>query len=396
MLCLVPRLLVMQIPHQAGTLIPIHLTIQGQIKMGKKDDTNYEEVALIQGEANKESIRDQNYANRPTQYTPYGSTNWNTEQVIDPTTGEPVTAWTQTTSLSPELQYILNQQQGIASGKGDIAGMLVDRMGSEFSTEMDWNSLSPMGEVPMAQYTRPENQVQSQFTSANPNIESPYATRQAAENAVYSQAQSRIAPQQEGQREALELKMRNQGLNPEDAAWQSQMQGQAQGFNDQNNQALWSANQAGRQESDSMYGQLMGQNQNAFNQNMGANNQNFNQMMGINQNTFNQNLGANAQNYGQAMGNSQYANQIRQQQMTEAMTQRGFSLNEINALMSGGQVGLPQMPNFSQAEAAQPADFQGAAAQQASANAANNPGAALLGVGADLGAAYLGNSNVFK
>jgi len=364
--------------------------------MGKKDDTNYEEVALIQGEANKESIRDQNYANRPTQYTPYGSTNWNTEQVIDPTTGEPVTAWTQTTSLSPELQYILNQQQGIASGKGDIAGMLVDRMCSEFSTEMDWNSLSPMGEVPMAQYTRPENQVQSQFTSANPNIESPYATRQAAENAVYSQAQSRIAPQQEGQREALELKMRNQGLNPEDAAWQSQMQGQAQGFNDQNNQALWSANQAGRQESDSMYGQLMGQNQNAFNQNMGANNQNFNQMMGINQNTFNQNLGANAQNYGQAMGNSQYANQIRQQQMTEAMTQRGFSLNEINALMSGGQVGLPQMPNFSQAEAAQPADFQGAAAQQASANAANNPGAALLGVGADLGAAYLGNSNVFK
>ena len=364
--------------------------------MGKQDDTDYGAVAEIQGEANQASVRDQNYANRPTQYTPYGSTTWDTTEVIDPSTGEPVTQWSQTTALTPELQYILNQQQAIASGKGDIAGMLVDRMGNEFNTEMDWSGLSPMGEVPMAQYTRPEDQVQSQFTSVNSDVENPYFTRQSAEDAVYNQAQSRIAPMQDSQRASLELKLRNQGLGPEDAAWQSQMQGQAQGFNDQNNQALWSANQAGRQESDSMFGQLMGRNQNTFNQNMGANNQNFNQMMGINQNTFNQNLGANAQNYGQAMGNSQYANQIRQQQMTEAMTQRGFSLNEINALMSGDQVGLPQMPNFAQSSAAQPADYQGAAAQQASANAANNPGAALLGVGADLGAAYLGNPNALK
>ncbi len=78
---------------------------------------------------------------------------------------------------------------------------------------------------------------------------------------------------------------------------------------------------------------------------------------------FGQRLSANAQNYGQAMGNSAYANQIRQQQLTEAMTQRGFSLNEINALMSGDQVGLPQMPNFAEASAAQPADYQDYARQ---------------------------------
>ena len=360
--------------------------------MGKKDDTDYQAVAETQGEENRAVVRDQAYANRPTQYTPYGSTNWNTQEVIDPATGEPVTEWSQTTALTPELQYILNQQQAIASGKGDVAGMLVDRMGSEYGTAMDWSGLSPMGEVPMAQYTTPGNAVQSQFTSANSDIGNPYETRQAAENAVYSQAQSRIAPQQDSEREALELQMRNQGLNPEDAAWQSQVQGQAQGFNDQNNQALWSANQAGLEESNAMYGQLMGQNQNAFNQNLGANNQNFNQMMGISDNTFSQNLGANAQNYGQAMGNSAYANQIRQQQLTEAMTQRGFSLNEINALMSGDQVGLPQMPSFSEASAAQPADYQGAAVQQASANAAGDPTGAILGAGTDLAGAYLGTA----
>tara|TARA_R110000787_G_scaffold136456_1_gene248972 strand:- start:561 stop:1688 length:1128 start_codon:yes stop_codon:yes gene_type:complete len=312
--------------------------------MGKKDDTDYSEIAQIQGAENREVVRDQTYANRPTQYTPYGSTTWDNSQVIDPSTGKPVTQWSQTTSLTPELQYILNQQQAIAAGKGDVAGMLVNRMGSEYGQQMDWSGLSPMGEVPMGQYTRPGGD------------------RKAAEDAAYNQAQSRIAPQQESQRESLELKMRNQGLNPQDAAWQSQVQSQAQGFNDQNNQALWSANQAGRQNAESVFGQR---------------------------------LSANAQNYGQAMGNSAYANQIRQQQLTEAMTQRGFSLNEINALMSGDQVGLPQMPNFAETSAAQPADYQGAAAQQASAKAASNPANALLGAGATLGAAALSNEAIF-
>ena len=348
--------------------------------MGKSNDTDYMEAAQVQGAENRAVVRDQTYANRPTQYTPFGSTTYDSYQGYDPATGEPVTQWTQTTSLTPELQYILNQQQGIEAAKGDVAGMLVNRMGDEFSQTMNWSGLNPMGEVPVAQYTDPSGT----FTEANPYVGNPYETRQAAEDAVYQQAQSRIAPMQSGQRQALELKLRNQGLGPEDAAWQSQMQNQSQAFNDQNNQALWSANQAGRQESDSMFGQLMSQNQNVFNQNLGANNQNFSQA-----------LGANAQNYGQAMSNSRYANQIRQQQLTEAMQKRGFSLNEINALMTGNQVGLPQMPSFAEAQAAKPTDYVGAASAQASADAAANPMNALLGLGGDLGGAYL-QANPFK
>ncbi len=82
--------------------------------------------------------------------------------------------------------------------------------------------------------------------------------------------------------------------------------------------------------------------------------------MGRQAQNFQQALGANRQNFGQAMQGSQYANQIRQQQITEAMQKRGFSLNEINALLSGQQVNAPQMPNFSQAAAAQAAPiYQG-------------------------------------
>ena len=55
---------------------------------------------------------------------------------------------------------------------------------------------------------------------------------------MYNQAQSRISPMQDSQRQGLELKMRNQGLKPGDAAWQSQMQGLGQKHNDQNNQVF--------------------------------------------------------------------------------------------------------------------------------------------------------------
>jgi hypothetical protein len=110
-----------------------------------------------------------------------------------------------------------------------------------------------------------------------------------------------------------------------------------------------------------------------------------------NQNAFNQALGANAQNWQQALQGSQYANQIRQQQITEALTKRGASLNEINALLSGQQVGMPQMPNFNTAQAAQPGDYMGAAAQNASMANASNPWASILGAGATLGGAALSN-----
>ena len=222
--------------------------------MGGKSQTDFGDVAASQGEENAGVVRDQLYANRPNQYTPWGYSNWQQDESVD-ANGNPITNWTQTQGLTPELQDILNKQIAIQGGRSDIAGMLTGRMGAEFGQTMDWRGLNPMGQRPTAQYTLPEG-----------GIDDPYKTRARAEDAVYQQAQSRIAPQQESQRAALETKMRNQGLGPQDAAWQSQISGQNNQFNDQNNQALWSANQAGLAESGQMYGQQMGMNQNAYNQ----------------------------------------------------------------------------------------------------------------------------------
>jgi hypothetical protein len=328
---------------------------------GKNQD--FGEVASAQGDANQQAVTDQLYANRPTQYTPWGYTDWSSQETGTDGSGNPITEWTQTQGLTPELQDILNKQIAIQGGRSDLAGMMTGRLGAEYGQQMDWRGLNPMGQRPTAQYTLPEG-----------GIDDPYQTRQRAEDSVYNQAQSRIAPQQESQKAALETKMRNQGLRPGDQAWQSQVQGMGQQHNDQNNQALWSANQAGLAESGQMYGQQMGMNQNAFNQA----------------------LGANQQNFGQSMQGSQYANQIRQQQITEAMTKRGFGLNEINALLSGQQVGMPQMPNFTQAGQAQPAPIMQGAAQDASAANAANPMNALLGAAGSVAGGYLASDRRLK
>ena len=322
--------------------------------MGGKS-TDFGQVAVGQGEENAGVVRDQLYANRPTQYTPWGYTDWQQQESFD-AQGNPITNWTQTQGLTPELQEILNKQIALQGGRTDISGMLLNRAGQEFGQAMDWSGLNPMGGVPTSQFTLPEG-----------SIGDPNAFRQRGEDAAYSSATSRLAPRFDSQRKSLEIKLRNQGLGPQDEAYRSQMEGLGQQETDAYNQAQWSASEAGRAESGQMWGQMMGQNQSQFGQS----------------------LAANQQNFGQAMQGSAYANQIRQQQLAEAMQRRGFSLNEINALQSGQQVCMPQMPNFSGAGQAQPAPLYQAAADQASVGAAGNPLNALLGSAGSIAGGYL-------
>ena len=296
--------------------------------MGGKSTPNFGDMAVQQGEANAGVVRDQTYANRPTQYTPWGYTSWQATPYTDPGSGERTTRWSQTMGLTPELQDILNKQIAIQGGRTDVAGGLTQRMMDEFGQKLDFSNMSPLAAVPLAQYTMPEGP-----------LEDPYQTRQRAEDAMYQKAQSRLQPQFDAKRQQLEIKMRNQGIGPEDEAWKAQMTNLANQENDATNQAIWSSVGEGRSESGQMFGQGLAQNQN----------------------TYNQAYQSNQANFGQAAQNFEMANALRQQQMTEAMQQRGFSLNEINALLNGQQVNAPQMPDFTGASAAAPAPvYQGA------------------------------------
>lgn len=575
--------------------------------MGGKSSPDYSGAAVAQGEANREVVRDQTFANRPDQYTPWGATTWTPYQTSDPATGEATTAWSQTQSLTPELQDILNKQVAIQSGRSDVAGALTGRMGAEFTKPMDWRGLNPMGEVPTQQYTIPEEiqrgldysdiplpsnlsqqtgistmgmadinspeQVKSFENSDLQTISSPEQQtslstfglagingpkqqtslstsglagingpkqqtnidysginnvgngvnyRSRAEQAIYDKGASRLGGQFENKREQMEIKLRNQGLRPGDAAYQAQVQSiddqETDAYGQLQNDAIMAgmaeANQAFNQDvtrrgmytgerdrqaqfsndananlfnmQSGLRGQLFGERdrqgqfsndananlfnmqsgrrsqlfgeresqgqfnnqaqQNVFNMESALNNQQFaqdqaraqfendansnmfnmesglrNQLYGeresqsqlyndarrnlysmeadrrnmytgerdraaafynqAGQQAYNQAQGANAQNFQQAMAGSQYANQLRQQQITEAMTKRGFSLNEINALLSGQQVNTPQMPSFQGASAAQAAPVYQAAVDQGNYNAGMSPWNALIGAG---------------
>ena len=344
--------------------------------MGGKSQPDFGEVAQMQGDANREVVTDQLYANRPTIYTPFGYQTWQQTPYTDPSTGEETTRWSMTQGLTPELQDILNKQTAIQAGRTDLAGVMTGRMGAEFGSPMDYRGLTPAGQVPTAQYTLPEEVNRQLDYGGIPGIDDPYQTRQRAEDAVYNQAMSRLQPQMESERASLETKMRNQGLRPEDAAWKSQIQGLNQRHTDQQNQAVWSASDAGRAESGQMFGQQLGRRQ-QYGSERERQADYFNRAA---QQAYGMALGANQQNFGQSMQQQSFANQLRQQQLAEMMQRRGFSLNEMNALLSGQQVGLPQMPSFAQAGVAQPTPYMTGAAQQASMGQASSPWNAIAGL----------------
>ena len=100
--------------------------------------------------ANKELAEYTTDVNRPDQYTPFGSSVWNLEGDSD---------WTQTTTLSPEQQALLDQQQEgqLLSGSLGIQGLenTKDMFSTPYTTGLD----------PLSSYDDQRSNIISQLTS---------------------------------------------------------------------------------------------------------------------------------------------------------------------------------------------------------------------------------------
>ena len=442
---------------------------------------DYTGAAREQAAASRELTDVQNWANRPTQNTPWGSTSWSAQAATDPATGKPITQWTQNTTLNPQLQDALNDQLAIQSGKSDLAQGFMGRVQNEFSKPFDWNSLPQMaslGGAPslqgnVADYSRGLNtnvnpmtqNLQTGFSMRGPQMGMDTMSGQVQRglatndnpalpqidsgfrNQVAGQLFERMQPVHDYQTRSLETKLANQGLRPGSEAYNRAMTQLGQ----QQAQERFNALDQSGNEAQRLFGMQMGARQQAFNEDVGsgqftnqatgqafnqglqafnfgnqAQNQTYNQMMGLaglnnqaNQQAFNQNLQA-AQFGNQALGQAsaldiarqqannqaaqqqfgmnqqaaQFQNQLRQQAIAEQMQRRGMSLNEMNALLTGQQVGMPQMPTFNAAqrsETPQLVDAMGRTydAQLGAYNAQQAGANALLGAGAQLGAAAM-------
>jgi len=113
-------------------------------------------------------------------------------------------------------------------------------------------------------------------------------------------------------------------------------------------------------------------------QRMGAMNAALSQQQGLNQNFADQ------------------QNRLRQQAIAEQMQRRGMSLNEMNALLSGQQVAMPQMPSFVSAQRSETPNILGATqmgydAALGAYNAQQAGAANMMGGLFSLGSAALGN-----
>lgn len=385
--------------------------------MGKKSGPpapDYTAIANTQAQTSAENTAAQTAANRPNQYTPFGSSTWSSSAGTDPATGKPITNWSQTTSLDPTLQNALNSQLNMQQGRSDIANSLMGNVQQSLGTPMDYSGFQSLSQSPQATTTNPYSfggggQIQSGLDfSGLPSVGDAAGTRANAENATYNSLTSRLDPQYAQAQSKLETDLANRGISMNSDAYSRAMdnfnRSKTDAYQQANNQAVLTGGTAAQQD----YTQNMGirQQQASELQNQGAfGNAAQAQMYGQGSQTAAQNFGqqlqANNQNYSQQTQSANYQNQLRQQQIAEALQQRGMSLNDINSLMSGQQVSNPQFASFGQAGQAQTPDLLGAAnaqygAAQNSQNASNAFGGQMLGAAGSIASMFFSDRRLKK
>lgn len=311
--------------------------------------------------------------------------------------------WTANIQLSPEQQALLNQDNRIKSALGSAAeagiGRVTNAMGQPFNT----SALTAYRDIPQgggAQTYTPAQQsyirglAGGDIQTALPN--SDYgAQRSAVEQALLS----RINPQLQKDRAALEQRLANQGIAIGSDAYNTAINQAGQKENDAYMQAVL----AGGQEQSRLAGldlqagqfrnqaQQQGFNQQAANAalNNSVNDTLFNQ--GLQTSAFNNQ--AQQQNFAQQIAAANAANSQRQQQLQEQSYLRSLPLNELNALRTGSQVVNPTFSATPQTSV-NPTNVSGNVYQsyQGQVNAANQQTAAnnsLLQGLFSLGSAFL-------
>jgi hypothetical protein len=331
---------------------------------------DYRGAASEQAEASKEITNIQNFANRPNQYTPFGSQTWSTNATVDPATGQTVTQWNQQTNLNPNLQQALDSQINTQRDRSQLAGGFMDRVRQEYATPFNWGGMPDR-----ANTTDLSGQVQRGLGAGAPPLpqfDSGYRDR------VANTLMERMVPVHERQQNQLETQLANQGHT-------IGSEGYTRALADmQSRQAAerYNALDTAGNEAQRLYNMGMGSRQQSMSE-LGFGNQALGQQYGLNQQA------------------AAFQNQLRQQSIAEEAQRRGMSLNEMNALMTGQQVGMPQMPSFNQAQRSETPQILSAVGQQYDAqlgavNAQNAATGNMMGGLFSMGSAALSNPFMFS
>jgi len=356
---------------------------------------DYEAAAREQAAASKELTAQQNWANRPTQNTPWSTISWSTQDVIDPGTGQKVTKWTQNQQLSEALQHALNQQFYMQDARTNLAGSFMDRVQKEMGNKpFDWttiNQYTPTGKAidPNAYKVSPtgtgaQTSVQQQALDttapqqlttgqekitptgqqtqglANTTATTNEQAFAAQRDQIQAQLFARMQPEHDRQTAALQTQLANQGITPGSEAYKQAMQQ----LGDQQSREQYDAMQTAGTEQARMQQGLLSQQQQAFGQTQAgqaAQNAALQNLFAQQQNAGQFGLSAQQQAFGQDVQAQQAANAAKVAQFQQALQAGQFGNQGLQQLFQQQLAASGQ--NYSQAMNA--SNYQNQLRQQA-------------------------------
>jgi hypothetical protein len=343
---------------------------------------DYVGAAREQAAADAGLTAQQNWANRPTQVTPWGRTGWDTDLQVDPGTGQMVTRWAQYQTLNPQLQSALDQQLGLQSQRSGLAGSFMNRVSSDYAQPFNWGSIdwqNPAGQAinagayqtgtTGAQRDVPQQQLDTsaiqrqqldttapqQLTTGNERIDVTgqdtqglAQTTQTANAANFSADRQRIEnelfqrmqPEHDRQSAQLDAQLVNQGLTPGSDQYNQRKQELA----DNQARERFNAVQQGGQEQQGLQSMLMGQQQQAFGQteaSQQARNQALNSLFQQRAQAGQYGLGAQQQAFGQDAASQQGGTAAKtaqfQQDLAAQQAQNAARQAQYQQALSSGQ-----------------------------------------------------------
>jgi hypothetical protein len=215
--------------------------------------------------------------------------------------GVEVPQYERVTELSPEQQAIYNQQTQYQQGVGQTANTLLGNLNTQLGTPIDPSTATARAS---GMVSGPQLQ-----TMANNDWSQ---DRQRVEDALFS----RLNPQLDRDRAALENRLANQGIRPGSEAFREAIALADRQTNDARMQAVL----AGGQEQSRLAG--LDQSRLGFNNNVGQ------------------------QTFANDLTGRNFQNATRDAEINEQMRLRGNGINELNSLISGSQVSMPQGQAF--------------------------------------------------
>jgi len=277
-------------------------------------------VAAAQTKSNIETANANAHLNRIDQYNPWGSQVYNETKNPDGTT-----KWSQTTTLDPAQQKLLDSSNRISQSMSDLGESQLGRVGDSMSQQLTYDRLP--NQVNSVSYGKIQDDVN--MAGVPKLIGGADLTKdlQTQRDALYKQQSAFMDPQWKQDQGDLENKLVQQGVMQNSDAWNRAIGDFSRNKEFAYNNARQSAITGGGAEQSRLFGIGLASNQNAYSQ--ALNNAQFH-------NT------AQAQGFGQAMSNANLTNQGRSQGINEANYLRQQPLNELNALRTGSQVTAPQ------------------------------------------------------